>query len=178
MMKQIFSTILVILAVTFVAIQITSCQNDRCKQRGVVCLNEGTCFNGDCVCPTGWIGKLCDTTEYYPFLGYYGGTLLTAPNSRKDFDTIYVTPGNSNTTINFRSVVVTEVRDTFNIPARIKGDRIYIENTVSASGFTYNGSGNVNRDIITLAFYKDSIGQNGLKYKSDTMSFVGDRVVR
>ncbi len=171
----------VLLAISFIIIStaiFSSCERDKCATRGVDCKNSGTCFDGLCTCETGWIGAFCDTTANTPFVGKYGGILVSSPNSRKDPDTIKVRKGASNLEIIFRSIITSDprpYRDSFDIKATIKSNRIFIENTVASNGFTYRGSGSVNKDLITLSYYKDSVGNNGLKYYSDTITFTGER---
>ena len=52
---------------TFSATIFTSCNPDACKD--VVCANGGTCTDGNCACPAGYIGTLCDTKANSTFVG-------------------------------------------------------------------------------------------------------------
>ncbi|HLP50228.1 MAG TPA: calcium-binding EGF-like domain-containing protein [Chitinophagales bacterium] len=44
-------------------------ETDLCK--GVVCQNNGVCESGDCVCPDGYEGTLCETAWRTKFIGSY-----------------------------------------------------------------------------------------------------------
>lgn len=57
MKKNLFS----FLAFLFVAIFVTSCNPDPCKD--VKCENAGSCIDGTCFCATGWTGTNCTTLK-------------------------------------------------------------------------------------------------------------------
>ena len=63
----VFSGTLVIFISASIIIQ--SCQKDGNKS--VECLNGGSLNNGNCVCPTGWIGTRCESLA---FDGTWSGT--------------------------------------------------------------------------------------------------------
>ena len=50
---------------TFSATVFTSCNPDACKD--VVCNNGGTCTDGNCACPVGYEGTLCETASRTKF---------------------------------------------------------------------------------------------------------------
>lgn len=61
--------LLPVIAVLFIA-AIYSCKQNKCE--GVVCSNNGSCKDGECVCPAAWSGPTCnlhsnpcDTTPCY-----------------------------------------------------------------------------------------------------------------
>ena len=51
--------ILSILAFVFAVAIFQSCEVDKCD--AVICLNDGTCDEGVCACPTGYSGTLCES---------------------------------------------------------------------------------------------------------------------
>jgi len=51
--------ILSVLALFFMVVLFQSCEDDPCE--GVVCLNDGICFDGTCDCSTGYSGADCGT---------------------------------------------------------------------------------------------------------------------
>lgn len=52
----------------FSCVLYTSCKN---KCGSVVCQNGGTCSDNVCVCPTGYYGSTCSSSETTDFLGTY-----------------------------------------------------------------------------------------------------------
>ncbi len=52
---------------SFMAVLVTSCNPDKCKD--IVCVNGGTCLDGTCSCPAGYVGTLCDTKANSFFAG-------------------------------------------------------------------------------------------------------------
>ena len=60
-----------IIAACFYTITYTACKKDACKH--VVCLNSGTCYEGNCQCPVGYEGLRCDTLSRDKFVFRYNG---------------------------------------------------------------------------------------------------------
>lgn len=54
------------------ALLLTSCAKDPC--RDVVCLNDGTCLDGTCLCQDWYEGANCGTEERAKYYGNYTGT--------------------------------------------------------------------------------------------------------
>src|SRR4051812_16937243 len=59
-------TLLVFSAVTY-----TACNKNRCKN--VVCVNNGACDAGNCVCPTGFEGARCEILSRTKFIKTFNG---------------------------------------------------------------------------------------------------------
>jgi hypothetical protein len=55
------------------ALIMISCAKDPCKD--VVCLNDGTCLDGTCLCADWYEGVDCGTEERAKYYGTYNGTL-------------------------------------------------------------------------------------------------------
>lgn len=71
-LKTSFITTLAIL-ISFAAMLHTACsKKDSCKD--IICLNQGTCNNGTCVCPIGFIGTTCQTKTCDAIKCQNGGT--------------------------------------------------------------------------------------------------------
>src|ERR1043165_540251 len=49
----------IITILVFAAVAYTSCKKDICHN--VACLNGGYCKGGNCICPSGYTGSLCQT---------------------------------------------------------------------------------------------------------------------
>lgn len=56
---------------TFTTVTYTSCKKDKCKK--VTCSNGGTCKDGNCLCPTGYAGKSCESQAKDMFAKNYKG---------------------------------------------------------------------------------------------------------
>ena len=54
------------------SVLITSCKDDPCDD--VTCLNGGTCFDGNCGCPTEYEGVNCGTETRTKYVGIYNVT--------------------------------------------------------------------------------------------------------
>ena len=56
----------------FSTVVFTSCDPDPCKD--IICANGGTCTDGNCTCPSGYEGTLCETLSRDKFIGVFSGT--------------------------------------------------------------------------------------------------------
>jgi len=102
----------------FFTVLYTSCTKDECKD--VVCQHGGTCSNGSCVCPTGYIGTNCQTRA---LVGVWAGTDICTPSGTYN---ISITLANSST--DTAKMLITN-------PGGF-GSSIVISGTVSADGKT------------------------------------------
>jgi hypothetical protein len=145
----------------------SSCERNKCKTRGIECLNDGVCFDGECNCPAGWTGKLCDTAASFKFQGRFGGIRVMDNGYATDDTITVVSNGNVNITINPSS--------TFPYSARVQNNQYFIEDVKLSNNYVYNGNGALNKDRITLTIKVDSVS-NGVLLKSFRYAFSGDRV--
>lgn len=105
----------------FSAVTYTSCSEDKCKP--VVCANGSTCFEGACVCPSGYEGARCETRNRDRFRGVWSVSEDGSISASAEY-TASIEPGNGITDVYFRN---------FNnffaesVNARVKGDTIYID---------------------------------------------------
>lgn len=59
-----------LLPIAFLAITFSSCQKkDLCDE--VICLNNGICESGDCICEEGFEGQNCETEQRLAFVNDY-----------------------------------------------------------------------------------------------------------
>ncbi len=168
-----FSTIIfAIVSFAFLAIFSTSCERNRCYTRGTTCQNGGVCFDGLCQCPSGFDGDSCQFAANRKFINRFGG-IYAPSNTVAGDDTIVVSAGADNNSINFyHTKRVTGVSFT----AKIKNNDITVPSVVGANGFTYSGTGSLNKDIFTLTMRSDTlIGGIPLPSKSFGYTFAGNR---
>lgn len=71
---------IVLMLVTFATITYTSCKKDKCKK--VTCANNGTCKDGNCICPTGYNGKTCDGVARDAYFKKYMGEGTDSENEK------------------------------------------------------------------------------------------------
>lgn len=171
-MKKIsFFTALIILVLFAFTAQFSSCVHDACVARNVTCKNNGTCRDGDCICPSGYEGDSCQFRVNQKFAGYYkvirtGFINDTVPDDNDD--TICIRSNNDKFGITFFSirdsivnVYTGTVNDNFiNVP----------EQTILFT--TTAGSGSLNGEVVTLTLNstwpignKSKITYAGTRYK-------------
>ena len=62
------------------ALILNSCAKDPCSD--VLCLNNGTCLDGTCLCQDWYEGENCGTEERAKYYGLYTGTLTLTQNGQ------------------------------------------------------------------------------------------------
>lgn len=126
------------------AATITSCNEDPCKD--VVCLNSGTCDNGNCLCIAGYEGADCATLIATKFIGVFNGNETCSTGS--DIYTLTVSTNSDVTKVNIANIY------DFNYSgvASITGSTITLPTTTAASGAVYSGSGSVNGNTLTFTY--------------------------
>jgi hypothetical protein len=170
--QSILHTSILLTCLIAVVLQLASCERNRCVTRGTECLNEGVCNDGNCLCPAEFDGDSCQFASNKKFAGVYEGLFkkvgLITPQS--DTITVKQIPGKnlkiSWTSYQLKNAIIT---------ANIKSNDIVVPATISPDGFTYQGSGSLNKDIITLSMRADSI-VGGNSFKSVQFTFGGNRI--
>jgi hypothetical protein len=165
-------TCLLFVGIVMLCLQLTSCERNRCITRGTVCLNNGTCNDGNCICPAEFEGDSCQFATNKKYAGRYEGILLFVDSFRIFSDTITVgqTAG-SNLKINWIHDVIKNAI----IKGNVAGNSIVIPPTTCANGYTYQGKGSLNKDICTLSMRDDSI-VGGSSFKKHQFTFAGNRI--
>jgi hypothetical protein len=170
--KQFSTFLLAIVSFCFITIFTTSCERNRCYTRGIDCQNGGTCFDGLCQCPSGFDGDSCQYAANKKFVSRFGGIYAPSNGVASD-DTIVVTPGPDNNSIVFYH---TKRVPGTTFSAKIKNNDITIASFIGPNGYTYSGTGSLNKDIITLTMRSDTmIGGIPLPSKSFGYTFAGNR---
>ena len=136
-MKNIsFFTGLVILFVFGATTYFSSCVHDACVARNVTCENNGTCRDGDCICPSGYDGFYkCIRT------GFINDTI---PDDNDD--TLHIKANNDKFGITFFSV-----RDSIiNVYKGTVNDNFITVPEQTIGNVTLSGSGSLNGKVVTI----------------------------
>jgi hypothetical protein len=167
--KNIFSTskVLTSLFVFFAFTFLVSCERDRCKTRGINCLNEGVCYDGECNCPLGWTGTLCDTMESFPFTGKYGGIRV--------FDNGYATDDTLDVFNNTNKTIILNPNTILPVTGNVQNNQFFVPKTAYGINTVLSGTGVLNVDRLSMTVYVDSV-VNGVKLKGYKYTFSGDRI--
>lgn len=153
-MKKIsFLTGLVIVMLFGATAYFSSCVHNACVARNVVCKNNGTCRDGDCLCPSGYEGDSCQFRVNEKFAGTYkcirtGFINDTIPDDNDD--TICVRANNDKFGITFFSIrdsIIYVYQGTVN-DNFITVPQQDIQDTLTTK--TVTGSGSLNGEVITL----------------------------
>jgi hypothetical protein len=162
--------ILIVCAIfSLVSIVFASCEQDRCKTRGTICLNKGTCFDGVCNCPVEFEGDSCNKPVSLKFENVYGGIRVNP--GKQDSDDTLVVSMEGNNKIRFFS----RYRPLLLIHGTIKNNEVLINETVAAvDGYTYKGSGSLNGLLLSLTMHADSLYMD-VPQKSIDYTFAGTK---
>ncbi|MEN9347482.1 MAG: hypothetical protein RLZZ77_993 [Bacteroidota bacterium] len=151
-MKNLFKFLLVVALSSTV---LTSCkEDDPCE--GVSCLNGGTCVDGNCDCDAGFEGTDCGTQMRTKFIASYAvSEACTSGNYTYDM-TISTSATSASSVIidNFGGVGISAT-------GTVNGKTLTIPNATSDVGgvsVTYQGSGQINGNILTMSY---SLTYNG-----------------
>ncbi|MBS1586219.1 MAG: calcium-binding EGF-like domain-containing protein [Bacteroidetes bacterium] len=135
----------------FTAVTYTSCKKDKCKD--VTCQNGGTCSDGNCTCPTGYSGTLCETGSAAKFIGTWYGDDCSGNPASIEFDAggdgisliLPSTIGNGACVKNI-AIHATANGNTVTIPSQ------HVADLCNTNGGTFSGSGSINGVTLTVNF--------------------------
>jgi len=145
-----FLTIIVVTAVSY-----TACNKNHCSN--VVCMNQGVCDNGNCVCPVGFEGSRCETLSRDKFIYTYNGgdTCGTAGYRQYPIYLLAVTSNPRELTmkdflanLNDSAICTMESTDSFTFIG-------------SNNGTTYSGTGKLSHDSLKMYY---SVAQDTIAY--------------
>jgi hypothetical protein len=153
----------------------TSCEQDKCKDRAVVCLNKGVCFDGVCNCPEGFEGDSCQFPVNAKFIGKFGGYRVFPPSSvfvQAKPDTFLVFKDGTD---NFKVLLYSVFNPLIQLKGVVKKNEIKIGNNLpTEDGYTYTGSGSLNGSLLTLTVKADSL-YLGVPQATKEYTFSGGR---
>lgn len=144
----------------------TSCERNKCKIRGIECQNDGTCFDGECNCPAGWTGTLCDTAESFKYNGTYAG-IRVYDNGYATGDTLSIINQTNNT-------ILLEPNTVIPLKANVQNNQFFVPKA-NFLNYVISGSGVLNQDRLSMTVVYDSV-INGVKLSSWKYTFSGDRL--
>jgi hypothetical protein len=170
--QSLLSANLILLFMMLVIIPLASCERNRCKTRGIECQNEGVCNDGNCLCPAEFEGDSCQIATNKKFAGRFEGLFVTVGGVTPSSDTITVSQ------IAGKNLGIAWTHDKIKnatIIGSVKSNDIVVPAMLGANGYTYQGSGSLNKDIITLTMRADSL-VGGSSFKSYVYTFAGNRI--
>lgn len=134
----------------FSTIAYTSCEKDECAD--VICMNNGTCVDGACVCPTGYEGTTCQTESRTKFIKVWN-----AADQVNSTNLVYTCSIGSGTTVT--SVIISnDFSDDFflsPVQATVDGNTITIPDQRpdgSVSDYRVQGTGTVSGGKINWTY--------------------------
>jgi hypothetical protein len=174
MKKNIFQLAFITLCVMATCF-FAACEADKCKTRGVVCQNDGVCYDGICNCPVGFDGDSCQFKENEKFVAKYGGILLSSNggSSLGTNDTITIVPNTSNKSGIILTGKKNPQKTTFN--ALVKNNSVTVDRFLAPNNYVYYGSGSLNGELLSLTMACDSLDVNGSVIKTITYTFAGNK---
>lgn len=164
MKKIIFLTIFTVVAVFGLSLYMSSCSQDVCKTRNVICNNGGTCKDGDCVCASGYEGDSCQFKVNKKFDSYYACSarvelINNTPPSNDNDDTLRIKALNDKF-----GVKIYSIRDSLIevLTASVVGNAITIKEQniqfpLTAAVYKYYGTGSLTSGVLTITLYKELV---------------------
>jgi hypothetical protein len=160
-MKKIsFLTGFVLLMVFGAAVWFSGCVHDACVARNIQCQNNGTCRDGDCLCPSGYEGDSCQFKVNKKFAGCYkvirtGFINDTIPDDNDDTLCIRANMGASDkfgiTFFSIRDSIVFNYKGTVNDNfITVPEQQIFDTTNMVNIPYTVSGSGSLNGEVVTI----------------------------
>ncbi len=150
----------------------------------VICLNNGTCLNGDCFCPEWFEGDYCERAVREKYVGIYRGDFSSTRTGQNTLDVVVSSQGDTNASVlytdnnYFKKIDLlsstsshfnyypTKIFDTITV-AGINGDVVY---EYSVRGGIFKGD-----SIVIEGETKCTIPSVGLTAPSEYWSFKGSK---
>lgn len=149
-MKKIKSLFIAASVSAALAMGISSCNTDKCKD--VVCQNDGVCLEGTCDCAVGYEGQFCDTKANAKFAGTWtvnetcGGVVGTAYP-------VIISANTDPSTVTMKDLGnYSCTSGSYSVPASVTGNAITVSGTVCSTVFSGNGTLNTAGNSIALTY--------------------------
>ncbi|MFM2386807.1 MAG: EGF-like domain [Bacteroidota bacterium] len=159
---------------------LTSCEQERCKTRGTVCLNGGVCKNGVCSCVPSFEGDSCQFPVNAKFENKYGGYKQIGYRTAAGFDTVYVvpdtffvyiTPGTQDQ-IQFFSVYTPLLVH----HATVRQNELTTTDTIALDDdYHWKGKGSLNGKLMFVDFDRDSL-VDGVSFRNYRITMAGSKI--
>jgi EGF-like domain len=158
-MKKKINSLLLLVGL-FVTIVTSSCTKNPCDD--IVCLNNGTCREGACACPSGFEGPFCENKANDKFIGYWEG--FKRINGDKDIPvTMIITPVNG--VPNKINIYELDYKGGY-LPLIASTDLTKVEiatqNVVPNPKYKYKGNGFVSNNNLSLHVYYEETDSFGV----------------
>ncbi len=135
----------------------SSCVHDACVARNVTCKNNGTCRDGDCICPSGYEGDSCQFKVNQKFAGYYKCIRTGFINDNTPYnndDSICIRANNDKFGITFFSIrdsIIFVYKGTVNDNFITVPEQVIVDTSLNPDvSYTVSGNGSLNGEVITL----------------------------
>ncbi len=148
-----FSALLTIGA--FSAVTYTSCNPDECKD--VVCANGGTCIDGNCSCPTGYEGNLCQNKANAKFAGVYSVTETCGSVPSTPYQVI-ITPGSDATSVIINNLGNYGCSVGGNVTFTGQTNQMALTVNDNKCGYQMNATGNLNGNTLSVTYPATYLG--------------------
>ena len=130
------------------ALTVNSCSKDEDPCEDVSCLNGGSCDDGNCNCPTGYEGSVCETVERAKFIGTYSAVSAC-------LGTTAYTVSIAESSSGIDKVVISNMGNSaWTAIGTVNGTSISISGTATdatCGTITMSGGGSISGNIITLS---------------------------
>jgi EGF-like domain len=159
--KALFSAVATISVFSAVLV---SCTSDPCDPKTIVCLNNGSCLDGACQCPSGFEGKTCETLSRDKFIGVFVGNETCTVGT--DAYAITTSANSDKTKFNIQNLYN---QSNILAIAGATGSTFTIPSQTAATDVNVTGSGSITGNSITVTYTIKTIS-TGI---SNTCTFIG-----
>lgn len=160
MKRTSFLTGFIIILLFGATVYFSGCVHDACVARNITCQNNGTCRDGDCICPSGYEGDGCQFKVNEKFAGCYkvirtGFINDTIPDDNDDTLCIRANPGSGDkfgiTFFSIRDSIIFVYKGTVNDNFITVPEQSILDTTNGLNlNYTVSGSGSLNGKVVTI----------------------------
>jgi hypothetical protein len=156
-----FVPVKIFLSAAILLLLFSACKRDQCKD--VVCPAQKVCYDGNCICPAGYEGSLCDTLSRQKMIGnYFVGENCPGSGAQNYYSNI--TEGVNAEQIEINNIVNSGLF----CDATVSENSVYIPDQ-QVGGIQLSGQGSFNEQLNQLILYIDYSISGSLKQCTLTM---------